>query len=61
MILDSEPELKEVQTVVLKHLGTLPKIRGGGNSAKVWVKAASSETVTVLVYWTCLVGGGSVR
>ena len=60
MILDSEPELKEVQTVVLKHLGTLPKIRGGGNSAKVWV-SASSETVTVLVYWTCLVGGGSVR
>ena len=44
-MLDSELELKKAQTAVSKDLGILPKIRGGGNSAKGWV---------ILVYWTCL-------
>ena len=46
---------KKVQTAVWKHLGILSKIRGGGNSAKFWVEAATSETIIVfLVYWTCM-------
>ena len=62
VILGSELELKKVQTPVSKHLGILPKIRGRGNSAQVWVKTASSETIIVyLVYWTCLQHGGSVK
>ena len=51
MVLGSELELKKVQTGVSKHLGILPKIRGEGNSAKVWVKTASFETkIVFLVY-----------
>ena len=42
MILSSELELKKVQTAVSRHLGILPKISGGGNSDRVWVKTASS-------------------
>ena len=55
MILGSELELKKVKTVVSKRLDTLPKIRGGGNRAKVDVETASSEAMIVyLVYWTYL-------
>ena len=55
VILGSELELKKVQTAVSKHLGFLPKILGGGNSTKVWVKTASLEGIIVfLVYWTCM-------
>ena len=51
----SELELKKVKTAVSKHLGLLPKIREGGNSAKIWVKTVSLGTIIVyLVYWTCL-------
>ena len=46
MILGSELELKKVQTAASKHLRIFPKIRGGGNSAKGWVKTSSSETIT---------------
>ena len=52
----SELELKKVQTAVSKNIGILPKVRGGGNSAKVWVKTISPETIILyLVYWTCSV------
>ena len=62
VMLGSELELKKVHTAVSKHLGILRKIRGGGNSAKVWVKTASPETIIVfLVYWTCLECGGSLK
>ena len=55
MILGTELELKKIETAVSNRLGILPKTRGGGNSAKVGVKAASSETmIAYLVYWTCL-------
>ena len=38
-----------------KHLGIFPKDREGGNSAKVWVKKISLETIIAyLVYWTYL-------
>ena len=62
MILGTEAELKKVETAVSNRLGILPKTRGGSNSAKVVVKAASSETMIVyLVYWTCLECSGSVK
>ena len=52
----SELELKKVQTAVSKHLGILPNISEGGNSAKVWIKTISPETIILyLVYWTCSV------
>ena len=55
-------KLEKVHTAVSKHLGILPKIRAGGNSAKVWVKTISPETILVyLIYWTCLYCGGSVK
>ena len=51
MILGSELELKNVQTAVSKHLGILRKIKGGGSSANVLVRTASSETkIVFLVY-----------
>ena len=51
VILGSELELKNVQTAVSKHLGILRKIRGGGSSANVLVRTASSETkIVFLVY-----------
>ena len=39
-MLGSELELKKVQTAVSKNLGILQKVRGGGNSNRVWVKTA---------------------
>ena len=46
---------KKVHAALSKHLGILPKYRGEGNSANVWVKLISSERIIVyLVYWTCL-------
>ena len=55
MILGSELELKRVKFAESKHLGVPPKTKGGGNSAKVEVKTAASETIIVyLVDWTCL-------
>ena len=61
MVLGSPLELKKVETAVSKHLGIRPKIRERGNSAKVWVKTASSETIIVffvfldlhVVWWFC--------
>ena len=39
------------QTAVSKHWGILPKIRKGGNNARVWVKTASSAApILCLVY-----------
>ena len=58
----TEPERKKIETAVSNPLGIIPKIRGGGNSAKVRVNAASSETmIAYLVYWTCLKCDGSVK
>ena len=46
----------------IKTFRKSPKNRGGGNSAKVWVKKASSETIIVfLVYWTRMHCCGSVK
>ena len=61
MILGSELGLKKVQTAVSKHLGILPKIRGGGKFAKFWVKTACFRNKDCLldlldlhvVWWLC--------
>ena len=42
---------KKNQTVVSKHLGVLPNIRGDGNNARVWVKTASPAAIII-----CFVG-----
>ena len=57
MILSSELELKELQTAVSRHLGILPKIRGGGNNAKVWVKQPLLDLLVPVKYlfFVCLV------
>ena len=44
------------QTAVSKHLGVLPNIRRNGNSARIWVKTASSAAIIVslvVVYLNC--------
>ena len=61
MILSSGLELKKVQTAISKHLGILPKIRVGGNSARVWVKTDSSATEIFSLVYTVMWCGGSVK
>ena len=51
MIFSSGLEFKKLQNSVSKHLEILPKIREGGNSARILVKTASSVTIIgFLVY-----------
>ena len=57
----SRLELKKVQTAVSKHLGILPKVRGGSNSARFWVKTASSATIIVSLVYSVMWCGGSVK
>ena len=46
---------QKVQTLISKHLGILPKIRGRGNKARILIKPAFSAAIIVcLVYRTCL-------
>ena len=54
-------ELKEVQTAVSKHLGIFPKIWGGGNSGRMWVKTASSSTVIAFLVYSVMWCVGSVK
>ena len=54
-------EFKKVQTAASKYLRILPIIRGGGNSAKVWVKTASSATIIVCLVYSVMWCDGSVK
>ena len=54
-------ELKKVQTVVSKHLGIFPKIRGGGNSARVSGKTATSAALIVFLVYGVMWYGDSVK
>ena len=54
MILCSGLELKKVKTAISKQLGILPKIQGGSNSARVWVKTASSATIIVFLVYSVM-------
>ena len=53
--------LKIVQTDVSKHLEILPIIRGGGNSARVTVKTASSAAIIVFLVCNVMWCGGSAK
>ena len=61
MIFCSGLELNKVQTAVSKHLGILSKIWGGGNSARIWVKTASSATIIALMVYSVMWCRGSVK
>ena len=61
MIFCSGLELKEVQTAVSEHFEILPKIWGGGNSARVWVKTASSAAVAVFLVYSVMWCGAYVK
>ena len=54
-------EHKIVQTAVSKHLGIVPKIRGGCNSAKVWVRRASSAAAIVCLVYSVMLCGVPVK
>ena len=61
MIFFSGLELKEVQTAVSEHFEILPKIWGGGNSARVWVKTASSAAIIVFLVYSVMWCGAYVK
>ena len=61
MIFFSGLELKEVQTAVSEHFEILPKICGGGNSARVWVKTDSSAAVIVFLVYSVMSCGAYVK
>ena len=61
MIFCSGLELKEVQTAVSEHFEILPKIWGGGNSARVWVKTASSAAIFVFLVYSVMWCGAYVK
>ena len=54
-------ELKKVQTAVSEHFEILPKIRGGVNSARVWVKTASSAAIFVFLVYRVMWCGAYVK
>ena len=59
MIFCSRLELKNVKAAVSKQLGFLPKTQGGDNSARVWVKTASSATIIVFLVYSVMWCDGS--
>ena len=61
MIFCSGLELKKVQTAVSEHFKILPKIRGGVNSARVWVKTASSAAIFVFLVYRVMWCGAYVK
>ena len=61
MIFFSGLEFKEVQTAVSEHSEILPKIWGGGNSARVWVKTASSAALIVFLVYSVMWCGAYVK
>ena len=56
-------ELKTDQTAVSKHVGILPKNKGGGggNNAKIWIKTVYSATVFVCLAHSVIWCGGSLK
>ena len=57
----SRLELKKVQTAVSEHFEILPKIWGSGNSARVWVKTASSAAIIVFLVYSVMWCGAYVK
>ena len=54
MIFCSGLELKKVQTAVSEHFETLLNFLGGGNSASVRVKTASSAAIIVFLVYSVM-------
>ena len=61
MIFCSGLELKEVQTVVSEHFEILLNIWGGGNSARLWAKKASSAAIIVFLVYSVMWCGANVK
>ena len=61
MIFCSGLELKKFQTAVSELFKILPKIWGGGNSARVWVKTASSAAIFVFLVYSVMWCGAYVK
>ena len=61
MIFCSVLELKEVHTAVSEHFEILSKIWGGGNSARVWVKTASSAAIIFFLVYSVMWCGAYVK
>ena len=61
VIFCSRLELKKVQTALSEHLETLPKIWVGGNSARVWVKTASSAAIIFFLVYSVMWCGAYVK
>ena len=61
MIFCSGLVLKRVQTAVSEHFEILPKIWGDGNSARVWVKTASSAEIIVFLVYSVMWCGAYVK
>ena len=61
VIFCSEVELKKIQTAVLEHFEVPPKIWGGGNSARVWVKTAYSAAVFVFLVYSVMWCGAYMK
>ena len=51
----------KVQTAVSEQIEILPEIRRSGNSARVWVKAASSAAVFVFLVYSVMWCGACVK
>ena len=54
-------ELQKVQTAVSEHFEILPKIYGGANSARAWVKTASSAAIIVFLCYSVMWCGAYVK
>ena len=61
MIFCSRQEPKNVKAAVSEQLGFLPKTLGGDNSARVWVKTASSATIIVFLVYSVIWCDGSAK
>ena len=61
MILDSELDIRKLQTAFPKHLEDLPKTREGSISAMVWVKIAISGTIIVRLVYNVMWCYGSMK
>ena len=60
MTFSSGLQRKKVQAAVSKHLAILPKIRGSGNSTRVWVKTVYSAKIIVCLIYSVMWWNGSV-
>ena len=61
MIFCSGQELQKVQTTVSEHFEIFPKIHVDGNSARIWVKTASSAAIIVFLVYSVTWCGVNVK